>query len=442
MTYLPTSPAKPFRSKDREIRRLCSIGLWACIVLVFGTGAWAAITQLPGAVIAPGQVVVESSLKRIQHPTGGVIAELFVREGAHVGQGDLILKLDQTALRATVVTVRKQLDELGVRLARLEAERDGKTSVVYPQDILARSASPDVNNTIQSENNLFEARRAALSGTISQLRERAEQARSEVRSLESQREALLRQKEIVARELDGIRPLAKKNLVPLSRLTQLEREEAQNLGSIGKVGADTAQAQAKTLEAELQIKQSTQDFKRDVNTDIRTVQASIGEAREKLVSAQDALDKTEIRSPQTGAILNLSATTVGGVITAGADIAFVVPENDMLVIDGKVASTDIDNVRFGTGVTLRFPAFNHATTPEIEGELVRIAADALQDTQTKAYLYPIRVSIPKEQLQRLGGKKLVPGMPVEIMIRMAPRTVMSYFLKPFRDQLARAFRQS
>lgn len=427
--------------RENGIRKLCRSGSLISVILVVGTGAWATVTEMPGAIIASGVVAVEDSARHLQHPTGGVVSELFVKEGQRVSRGDVLMKLDATSLQATASAARNQLDEMTARLARLEAERDGLNVVSYPPELNERVTDQRVLRIMVSETNLFRARASALSGQIFQNRERIRQTRSEITSHEQQLEALRKQKEIVVRELDGVSGLAAKNLVPLQRLTQLQREEVQTDGNIGRALAEIAQAQAKIAEIELQISQTTQDFLKDVNTDIRQVQGTIADTREKLVAAQDALDKAVIKSPESGNILSLTANTIGGVISPGTDIALIIPDSGDLVVDAKVASADIDNVHAGAAVWLRFPAFNRATTPEIEGTLDRVAADAVQEPQTKAFQYPVRARVAPDQLTRLGDKKLVPGMPVEVHIRMEARTIMSFLTKPIMDQMARAFKQ-
>jgi HlyD family secretion protein len=436
-----TETTKISRDLRRSIRRQTLAGLGVVIVLFGGFGVWAATTALSGAVIAAGQVVVESNVKKVQHPTGGIVGEIRVRDGDRVQTGDLLLRLDETVTRANLSMVVKQLDQFEARQARLIAERDDLPNFNVPASLLARQAHPDVAEVLAGERSLFEARRTAIQGQRAQLKERVAQLREEIRGLEAQALAKRKQVALINQELEGVEKLYKQNLVPITRLTSLQREASRLDGEEGQLVAQIASSKGRIAETELQIIQLVQELKREVATELRDTQAKIGEFVERKVAAEDQLKRIELRAPQDGFVHQLAVHTVGGVINAGEPVRLIVPQADTMVVEARIAPQDIDQVHPGQQVTLRFSAFSQRTTPEIYGTLSRVSADLTRETQTNVSYYTIRITIPEEELKKLEGKALLPGMPVEAFIQTGSRTALSYLVKPFEDQVARAFRE-
>ena len=410
-------------------------------ILLIGVGGWAGTTQLSGALIASGQIVVESNVKKVQHPTGGVIGELRVRDGDRVKAGDIVARLDQTVTRANLAIVTKGLDELFARKARLAAERDGSTAIVFPELLTSRANEPEIAQIMDGERSLFELRRTSRLGQKAQLREQEGQLNEEIVGMLAQQKAKKREIELINRELEGVRDLYKRNLVQLTRLTQLEREATRVEGELAQLVAAVAQAKGKIAENELKVIQIDQDLSSEVAKELREIDGKIGEFVERKITAEDQLQRVDIRAPQEGTVFQLSVHTVGGVISPGEAIMLIVPDADSLSVEAKVNPQDIEQVQLKQRAVLRFSAFNAATTPEINGEVSRISADITSDQRTGQSYYTIRISIPSDQLTRLGDVKLVPGMPVECFIQTGERTVISYLLKPLRDQLMRTFRE-
>jgi HlyD family secretion protein len=424
-----------------SIRRHILAGTILVAALVLGLGGWAATAQISGALIAQGSIVVDSNVKKVQHPTGGVVGELFVRDGDHVKAGDVLLRLDETVTRANLAIVTKGLTELYARKARLAAERDGADSVAVPPELAGHLNDPDVKDALASERKLFELRRQDRLGQKQQLRERIAQLQEQITGLASQQDAKDKGIALVEQELQGVRDLWQKNLVQLSRLTSLQREEAQLQGERGQLVAQVAEAKGKIAEIQLQIIQVDEDLSSDVATELRDIDSKIGEFVERKVTAEDQLKRTDIRAPQDGIVFQSTANTVGGVITAGDPIMLIVPESDNLMVEVKVDPKDIDQVQFGQPVVLRFTSFNVRTTPELNGTVSRIAADTTTDQRTGQSYYLVRISMTADEIKRLGDVKLTPGMPVEAFIETGERTMLSYLVKPLRDQLMRAFRE-
>jgi HlyD family secretion protein len=431
----------PNTKASESIRRHIIAGGILVGALVLGLGGWAATAQISGALIAQGSIVVDSNVKKVQHPTGGVVGEVFVRDGDHVKAGDILVRLDETVTRANLAIVTKGLTELYARKARLAAERDGADTVAAPPELANHLDDPDVKDALSSERKLFELRRQDRLGQKQQLQERITQLQEQITGLMAQQDAKDKGIALVEQELQGVRDLWQKNLVQLNRLTSLQREEAQLQGERGQLVAQVAEAKGKIAEIQLQIIQVDEDLSSDVAKELRDIDNKIGEYVERKVTAEDQLKRTDIRAPQDGIVFQSTANTVGGVIAAGDSIMLIVPESDNLMVEVRVDPKDIDQVQFGQPVVLRFTSFNVRTTPELNGTISRIAADTTTDQRTGQSYYLVRISMTADEMKRLGDVKLTPGMPVEAFIETGERTMLSYLIKPLRDQVMRAFRE-
>ncbi len=424
----------------RDIRRAAIAGV-GTFALLFGTvGLWAATAPLAGAVIASGKVVVESNVRRIQHPSGGVVAEIRVKDGDHVKAGDLLVKLDETHAKASLALIEIELRRFQARKARLEAERDGKAGIVVPQELAERAGEPAVIQALESEQTLFRTRRGAAEVQRSQFRERITQSREEIRGLAAQIEAKRAQAVLIRQELDGVEKLCDQNLVTLSRLTALQREASRLAGEEGSLTSDTARVKGRIAEIELQILQIDEDLRREVTTELRDVEGKIADLSERRVAAVDQLARVEMRAPQDGIVHQSMVHTIGGVIGPAEQIMLIVPETDGLVVEARIEPAMIDRLRVGQAVVLRFPAFDSATTPGLHGRLIQVTADSTTDEKTGVSFYTARVGLEQAEVRRLDGKALLPGMPVEAFIQTRMRTALAYLVKPLEDQLARSFR--
>jgi HlyD family secretion protein len=423
------------------MRRHLVVAAAVVFILVVGVGGWGATAVISGAVVASGSLVVDSNVKKVQHPTGGIVGELRVRDGDRVHAGDVVVRLDETVTRANLAIVTKGLGELMARKARLESERDGRDTIIFPAQLVADAGDPDRAAAMDSERKLFDLRKTARSGQKAQLRERIAQLQEEIAGLTAQQIAKAKEIALIERELAGVRELWKQNLVQLNRLTALEREATRLDGERGQLIAAAAQAKGKIAETALQILQIDQDIASDVAKELREVDGKIGEFIERKVAAEDQLKRIDVRAPQDGTVFQLAVHTVGGVITAGDPIMLIVPEADNLSVEAKVNPQDIDQLQLNQKAMLRFTAFNARTTPEIEGIVTRISADTSIDQRTGQSYYTVRIAMAADQVERLGNVKLLPGMPVEAFVQTGDRTMLSYLMKPLHDQFVRAFRE-
>lgn len=435
----------PESDAHRAIRKLNAVGFGLVVLLVGGLGGWASTSELAGAVIAPGTVVVESSTKKIQHPSGGVVSDIRVQDGDAVEEGQMLMRLDATVTGATVGAVQAQLDELSAREARLLAERDGTAEIAFPAQLIKRQGQPPVAAALMGERKLFEARSASRIGQGSQLRERVAQTKEEIRGLASQQDSKASEISLIGEELSGVTQLYKQKLVSITRYTQLQRDQSRLEGERGQLIAEIARARGKVSEIELQIIQLDQDFRTEVLKDLREAQGKIAELKERITAAEDQLSRIDIRAPQGGTVHQLAVHTVGGVIGAGETIMQIVPRGDELVVEAKVVPQDVDQVAPGAQARVRIMAGNQRTMTDLKGTLTRVSADLTRETQAGSQpgpgYYLIRIVFPPEERQRLGDFRLVPGMPAEAFVQTQERTPLQYLLKPLREQMARAFRE-
>jgi HlyD family secretion protein len=424
------------------ISRHLLLGCLLFALLVVGIGGWAATANLAGAVIAPAVVIVESDVKKVQHQVGGIVSSLTVKNGDRVEAGALLLRLDDTLTGANLAMVTKTLDELAGRRARLLAEQDGSGSIAFPEELAERAAAAgNVARIIAGERKLVQARRAARAGQEAQLRERIAQFSEEVKGLEAQRNAKLQEITFIHDELRGVESLYARNLLPLNRVTAMRRDATRLEGEKGQIISTIAQARGRIAETELKIIQIDQDLHTEVLRDLRDTDARFGELMERRISAEDQFRRAEIRAPQSGIVHQLAVHTVGGVIGPGETLMLIVPQAEGLSIEARVPPQNIDLIRLGQEVQIRFTAFDHNATPRLTGSVSVVAADVTRDTRTGQSYYAVRITISDAEIARLKGLQLVPGMPAEAHLQTHMRTVLSYLAKPLTDQFARAFRE-
>lgn len=432
-------------SSKASIRRHIILGVSLVALVAGGVGGWAATSEISGAVIASGSVVVDSNVKKIQHPSGGIVTKILVHNGDRVAAGDPVVLLDATLAKASLAIVTKRLAELKTREARLWAERDGASLMERPTGPMLETQTPAqralLDHIFKAETRLFDLRRSARVGQKQQLRERIAQLHSEVAGLRAQTTAKADEIRLIQRELDGARGLWQKKLMSITRLTALEREATRLAGQHAQLLTAIAASRGRIAETELQIIQIDRDLGSEVATELRQIDAAVGELTERHITARDQLKRTTLRAPQSGIVHRSSVHTIGGVIGAGEAIMLIVPQTDALTVEARIAPKDIDQLQPGQSATLRFSAFNQRTTPEVNGQVTSIAADAARDETSGQSFYTVRISMSAEETARLGQVTLLPGMPVEAFIKTADRTVLSYLVKPLSDQSNRAFRE-
>ena len=404
-------------------------------------GIWMTLVPLSGAVVLPGKLVVESSLKKIQHPSGGVVAAIPVQDGMHVNAGTVLVRLDETQVRANEQLVANQLDQVRARIARLIGERDGSNGLQLSKALADRAGDPGVTQLVAAETALFNARAAARNGQKQLYQSNIRQFEEQIDGLNAEIQSKTSQIGLIASELTGIQELYAKGLVPLTRMTTLQRDSARLEGERAELTATIAATKAKIGQAQLQISQIDQDFRSEVMKDLREAEDKEAELTERNVAAKDQLNRTEIQAPTSGIIHELAVHTIGGVIRPGEVIMEIVPDADALEIEGHLPPNEIDQVAVNQHAYMRFSTLDRPTMAQVTGTVTYVSADLSHDEQSSANFYTVKIDLPSGERRRLGGMTLVSGMPVEIFLQTGSRTMLRYLLKPITDQFHRMFNE-
>lgn len=433
-----SSIGRPGKDVSFRLRGRVTLGFLAGLALIGGVGFWTTSTTITGAVIASGSVEVVDELKRIQHRDGGIVAEIAVTQGDHVEAGDVLLRLDDAQTRAERAIIIGQIEELSGRRARLLAERDGLQQVAYPGSFDV--ADVHLASLMAGEDQLFVGNLLSRTRQKEQLTLQEEQLGQEVQGLKAQLAALSEEIALVEDEHAKLSKLAGDGLVEGSRVAAINRERARMEGQRGEIEAAIARASARTSEVQLQKLTIDETARNDAQRELRQVDASLAELRERQSAVEDRLTRTDIRAPIAGTVNELNVATIGGVITPAETLVTIVPADADLKVEVRLRTTDVDQISVGQPVKLRFSAFNQRTTPELAGEITRVAAAAQYDASTGQAFYIGDVSVDPAAAAK-ADLDLRPGMPVEVFVETAPMTPLAYLAKPFTDQLARAFRE-
>lgn len=452
-----TLPAKPAKTalapvvppSPTEVQSLLSarksvlMGGITAAVLVFGFGLWSVMSEIAGAIVVSGQIEVAQNRQVVQHPDGGVVAEIAVKEAQPVKAGDLLIRLDGALVKSELAIVEGQLFEVMARSARLIAERDGADAPVFSGELadLARER-PEVAELIEGQRSLFAARRESVQKQSEQLQKRSSQIGSQIQGIDAQIAALSQQLSLINEELKDQRTLLEKGLAQSSRVLALEREASRLQGSVGELTSARAQAEGRSTEVELEVLRLAAVRREDANTQLRDIGAKVLELAERRRALAERIARLEIRAPVSGTVLGMAVTTPQSVIRPAEPLLYLIPQDRPLVINAQVQTIHIDEVYVGQKVRVMFPAFSTRTTPEIFGHVVSVSADALVDERAQMAFYKAEIVLDPGEMDRLEGLTLIPGMPVEAFIETGARSPIAYLLKPFTDYFSKAFRES
>lgn len=418
-------------------------GFMTLALLIGGLGAWSVLTTLAGAIIAPGQIEVSQNRQVVQHPDGGVVDEIRVREGMAVAAGDVLMRLDGSAVTSELSVIETQLLELTARRARLEAQSDLAAAVRFPEALaLAAASRPEVAEIMAGQQSLFANQAELIARAQDQRQMRISQINSQIEGIMAQQEAIRTQTTLLDRELVTQRDLLAQGLTQSARVSALERELAQLKGRLGELTSARAEAAGRITEIEIEITALLIQQRQQAQTELRDVVAKQSELDERKRALVERLSRLEVRSPVSGLVLGLQVTTPQAVIRPADTLMFIVPQDRPLLVAARVPVTHVDEVHSGQAVRLVFSSLPSRSTPEIMGKVTLVSADALADNRTGMSYFRTEVAIDAVSLQALGDSALVPGMPVEVFIRTTDRTPLSYLVKPFTDYLRYAFRET
>lgn len=418
------------------------LGLVALAVLIGGFGLWSISARIAGAVVASGQIEVEQRRQIVQHPDGGVVASILVRDGQTVSAGEPLIKLDGTLLETELAIVEGQYFEILARRGRLEAERADRPEIAFPESLVTAARNRlELAELMGGQRSLFEARLETLSQSLGQLAKQAEQVRAQIDGINAQNKALGQQREFIAQELRDQHTLLKKGLAQAPRVLALEREAARLDGLLGEATANRARAETQLAEIDLSRLERTASYREEAETELRDLGYRELELAERRRSLNEQIARLEIRAPVSGVVQESQVTTPRSVIRAAEPILYIIPQDRPLVVAARIATINIDEVRPGQSVVLRFSSFSSRTTPEIDGVLSRVSPDTLIDPATHVPYYRAEVAIPPQERAKLSGLELIPGMPVEVYVQTGERSPLAYLMKPLSDYFTRAFRE-
>lgn len=429
---------------DFPLRRLMILGIFGLALLVGGFGTWAVTTQISGAIVASGQIEVDRNRQIVQHPDGGVVAEILVDEGDTVAEGDVLIRLDPTLLQSELTIVEGQYFEMLARRARLEAERDEVPDLAFSDALMDRAAEDlEVADLVEGQRNLFTARNDSINREIEQLDKRRDQIADQIKGIEAQQVALNSQLDLIRDELADKDDLLRRQLVRVAEVLALRREEARLSGTVGELTATKAQAEGRITEIDIQILGLQTKRREEAISQLRDLQYRERELAEKRRALHERLSRMEITAPVSGVIYGLQVSTPRSVIRPADPVMYLVPQDRPLVIIAQVEPIHIDRLFVNQDVHLRFSSLDQRRTPELFGHVVQISADAFQDEASRLRYYRAEIVLDEGEIDRLPeGAALIPGMPVEAFIRTDDRTPLAYLLKPFTDYFAKAFRES
>ncbi|MFT3688403.1 HlyD family type I secretion periplasmic adaptor subunit [Paenirhodobacter sp.] len=412
-------------------------------VLVGGLGGWGAFASIAGAVVGSGKVEVKSQRQVIQHADGGTVERVLVKEGDTVAEGQVLLRLDGTRLRAERAMADAQYYEILARRGRLEAERDGRDAVTFRPELRDRAgADPAVAELMRGQAGLFIARAETLAGQREQLTERIAQIESQLAGHDAQIAALERQEGLIARELADKRSLLDRGLMQAATVMALEREAARLAGERGGLIAAAAQARGRIVETRLEILNLAAKRREDATAELRDLGVQEMQLAEQRAALAEQIARLDLRAPVAGVVYGLQVAGAHAVLRAADTVGYVVPQDQPLVVAVRISPNDIDNLHPAQVAKLRFTAFSARTTPEVTGHVTLVSADAFEDRQTGQSYFRAEVALDPGELARLGDVTVLPGMPVEVMLMTGARPAVSYLLKPVTDYFARAFRES
>jgi len=431
------SDTKPQQTYTKYLRQ----GFMALFLLVVCLGGWASIFKIKGAVIASGVIMVEGKPKTLQHLDGGIVGEILTQNGDVVKKGQVLVRLDPTAIDSNRTIIEKRLFEAQARVDRLRAEWDGAKDISWSKILVDAKTRTEVAEILTGQQKLFEARKTSMDGQVAQLRQRTEQSLEQIQGLRDLIVSKQAQISLISEELEGLRTLLDKGYVSKTRVLALEREQERLGGDISTHRSDISRTKSAIGETEIQIAQIKKDATAEILAELRQVESERSDLNEQFITASDQFKRIDIISPVAGIVHDMSVTTIGGVITPGQPILQIIPVNERLIIEARIQPIDIDQVYVGQPARINLSAFSQSKAPQLHGFVINTSADSLVDQVTGAPYFSVRIEIPADERKKLGDITLIPGMPAESFIQTDERTVLNYILKPLSEQLGRSFRE-
>lgn len=427
------------RMPDANYNKFIRLGLLILLIGFGGFMAWALFAPVDEGVPAPGVIAVESKRKRVEHLNGGIVEKILVREGQKVRAGDTLLVLNDAQSKASLNASESQWRVATVTLARLDAERTGAKQLVFPKEITAEGQDAALSALMKAQTELFRSRRGALQGELAIIRESVRGIETQVRSLDDLVAGRTQQIKLFNEQLTAYRQLFEKSFVSRVQLIEIERQLAEVQTKQSEDLSNIAAVKARLSEFRMRGAQREIEYRREVESQLADVQKEGAVAKERLVAAKDVFDRLVLRAPVAGAVVDLAFATVGGVVKPGEKIMEIVPEGDVLIVEGQVPPQYIDRIRAGLPADIHFDAYtNQVKQPVVTGKVTTVSADALTDPRSGVQYFSIRVAVPGTELKKLGDFKVQPGMQSTVMVKTGERTMMTYLLQPLFRRFSKA----
>ncbi|ATE62230.1 HlyD family type I secretion periplasmic adaptor subunit [Thauera sinica] len=417
------------------------LGMW---VLGLGFGGfllWAALAPLDEGVPTAGMVAIDTKRKAVQHLSGGIVTEVFVKEGQFVRGGDPLLRIDSAVALANYESIRQHYLTLRAMEGRLMAEQAGRAEIVFHPDLQQAAADPVIRQTTDNQQSLFVARRSALQAEIDAIREGIRGEEAAIRGYEGMLAARRTQLELLQDELEGLRELVQEGYAPRNKQLEVQRLAAEAAGSVADLQGNIQRARRSIAEMKLRTVQRTQEYRKEVDAQLAEIRREVQADAEKLKAAGDELARTTIRSPAEGQVVGLVAQTVGGVIAPGQKLMDVVPQDEALLLETKVPPHMIDRVQPGMETDVRFASFAHSPALVVQGRVDSVSSDLVADPETRLSYYLARISLTPQGMKELGDRQMQAGMPAEVVIRTGERTVLAYLLHPLLKRMAASMKE-
>lgn len=432
----------PYPKRRAGARRALFLGISVISLAIFGVGFWAATVPLASAVIAPGQIVVFSKRKQVQHREGGTIGKINVRDGSTVTAGDILIELDDAEIKLRYSLARTAYYSALATKVRLNAEKSLLERLTFPKELTdAAAKDPSIDVLLQNQRDNFLARRNEKEGQIIVVRQRITQTAEEIHGYEAEIASTHEQSRIASTELELLKKLLLQGYTTRTRVVAIEREAAQLRGSAGKLTALIARARSSSDEARFRILQIKKQFHAEVLKNMTEIEDRIYDLREKSELAREKINKLLVRAPTSGVVVNMQIGTIGGVIQPGETILEIVPENDRLIIEARVRPVDIDQISVGLLTDVRITAFKQRTTQTLNGKVILVSADSLQDSRSGENYFFAHIEVIANQKTAASINRLLPGMVAEVLIKTGKRTALAYMVQPILDSVNRAMRE-